>query len=320
MPRRAGVHGPDHELHLRQHRLRVVRPAADHVEHADALTVQAQVLGKGLAQEHLEAHPLEVAEGPRVLIQVTRRVALIRAVHQGDESPFLHEGGNLSPLRLARVDARRVVCAGMEEHHGARRRAAQGRHHALEVEAHGLGVPIRVGLHRQARALEDGGVVPPRRVGAPHLVRRCRQVRLHELRQHPQRASAREGLHGGDAPLADGRAVRPEREGLGEPLELPGAVDGGVLLVNGAPQVPQHVLLGLLHDLEDVGLALLRPVSSDAEVDLPRVLVCVVKLRRPQDRIDGRHRDVPEEGHRRRGVGPKGWARPRAKKGGQLRS
>jgi hypothetical protein len=54
------------------------------------LTVKAEVLGVGLGADELKAALHEVAHRPRVLVQVARREALVRAVEEREQLALLH--------------------------------------------------------------------------------------------------------------------------------------------------------------------------------------------------------------------------------------
>mmetsp|Transcript_24662 Transcript_24662/g.76803 ORF Transcript_24662/g.76803 Transcript_24662/m.76803 type:complete len:303 (-) Transcript_24662:39-947(-) len=294
---RAGVHGPDHELQLRQDRLGLIGAAADDVQHANALTVKPEVLREGLAHEHLEAHGEEEPDRESILVEAARSVALVRAVHQRRELLLLHEIRDLLPLVLGGVDARGVVRAGVEEDHGTRCGALQRGHHALKVQGPGLRLVVGVGLHREPRDLEDGVVVAPRGVGDPDLVHFRLHVRLDELGHNTQRAGARQGLHRGDAALLDGGRVRAKNELLRHRFQVRRAVDGAVLLVDAGAQLLEHLLLGLLNDLEHERLAILRAVGADPKIDLLGVGVSVVCQGRAKDGVNRCHSNVLEERH-----------------------
>mmetsp|Transcript_72430 Transcript_72430/g.223771 ORF Transcript_72430/g.223771 Transcript_72430/m.223771 type:complete len:295 (+) Transcript_72430:613-1497(+) len=294
MLRRARVHGPDHELQLREHGLCGLRAAADKVQHADALPVEPQVLREGLAHHHLEPAREEEPDGKGVLVQAAGGVALVGAVHEGEELARLHDLDDLPPLLLRGVHARGVVGAGVQEDQGALRRALQRVHHAREVQRLGVRLVVGVGLDRKARLREDGVVVAPGRVRDPDLVHRRRHVGLHKLGGHAERAGARERLDGGDAALLHGVALAKD-ELLRERLELSGTVDGAVFLVDAASELLEHLVLGLLDHVQDKGLALLRPVGADTQIHLSGVLVGIEQEGCSQDRVDGRLRDVAEQ-------------------------
>mmetsp|Transcript_128273 Transcript_128273/g.251272 ORF Transcript_128273/g.251272 Transcript_128273/m.251272 type:complete len:451 (-) Transcript_128273:18-1370(-) len=303
--RRAGVHRPDDHLQLREHGLGGVGARADDVQHADALAVEAQVLREGLAQVHVEAHGGEEPRREGVLVEGSRSVALVGAVHQGHKLLLHHDFRDLTPLVLRRVHARRVVRASVQQDvRPGRGLLLQRLVHAIEVEATRLRVVIGVGLHLQAGLLEDGVVVAPGRVRDPDGVRLRAEEALDELARHPQGAGARQRLHRGDAALRDGGAVLAEGELLRQTLEPRRAVDGAVLLVDRTAGLLQDLLLSLPHAVEHEGFPRFGPVGADAEVDLPRVRVGVVGEARAEDGVRRGDGDMVEQAH----ASENGWA------------
>mmetsp|Transcript_71340 Transcript_71340/g.209135 ORF Transcript_71340/g.209135 Transcript_71340/m.209135 type:complete len:267 (-) Transcript_71340:414-1214(-) len=188
--RRAGVHGPDHQLELREHCLRRGGAPTDDVQHADALAVEPQVLREGLAHAHLEAHGQEEADGKGVLVQAAGGVALVGAVHEGEELACLHDLRDLLPLVLCWVDSSGVVGASMEQDHGALCGALERRHHAIKVQGLGLCLVVWISLDCQASLGKDGVVVAPSGVRDQDLLHGVRHVPLHELGGHAEGACA----------------------------------------------------------------------------------------------------------------------------------
>lgn len=56
-----------------------------------------------------------------------------------------HDGGDLLPLILRRVDAGGVVRAGVQEDYGAAGCGPDGVEHAIDIQALGCGGEVRVG-------------------------------------------------------------------------------------------------------------------------------------------------------------------------------
>lgn len=147
----------------RSRRIRTRR--GNKVERTRALTVQTKVLGEGLRDAELEALLDKVADGPCVAGQIARREALVGGVEEGELATLAHECGDLLPLLLRGVDTGRVVCAGVEEDDGAGRRCPQRGHHAVKVEALGLGGEVGVVGEGEADICEDLVVIGPGWVG-----------------------------------------------------------------------------------------------------------------------------------------------------------
>merc|ERR1719401_865139 len=104
--------------------------ATGHGECANALAIQAKVFREGLRQEDWHTAVSKFALCIRVYFQIASRKALIRTVKPADVFLLLTHGQDLIPLLLGGVDARRVVCGGMQQHNGASWRLLNIRKHA----------------------------------------------------------------------------------------------------------------------------------------------------------------------------------------------
>lgn len=199
MHRRGGVHCARDALQLRQHRLRGCRVGQEDVEGADALRVQPHVLGVALRHEHLEAAGGEEAHRGGVHLEVAAGEPLVRDVEKGHQAAGRAHVRDRPPLRRARVDARGVVRAPVEDHNRAGGRGTQVRNHAcaatdmrvshavtqragrpqrrhtLEVQPRGGGVEVAVRFPLNFFVAENVFVVAPRRV------RDVRRAAGHEL-------------------------------------------------------------------------------------------------------------------------------------------
>lgn len=142
-------------------RARVRAGARDEVEGARALAVEAEVLGERLRHAELEAVRDEVAHRPGVVLQVSRREPLVGAVEEGEVLLGADRVRELDPLLVREVDAGRVVRACVQEEDAPLRGFLDGRHHAGEIEAFGLGREIGVGFDGQVHVGEDLVVVGP---------------------------------------------------------------------------------------------------------------------------------------------------------------
>mmetsp|Transcript_28537 Transcript_28537/g.66126 ORF Transcript_28537/g.66126 Transcript_28537/m.66126 type:complete len:250 (+) Transcript_28537:160-909(+) len=168
----ARVHGPDHQLQLREHCFGMVCRVADHMQHAHALSIETQVLGKRLAQEELKSHVGEEADGGGVLLQVAAGVSLVCTVQEGNEAALLHDLCNLLPLLRTRINACWVVGASVKQHKGTLlHRCAQRVQHPMEIKAETILLPVWVGVSLKARLLEDREMVAPGGIGVPNLMR-----------------------------------------------------------------------------------------------------------------------------------------------------
>lgn len=131
----------------------------DDVECPDALSVQSRVLGETLAHEERHASLDKVPHRPRVVLQIARREALVRAVEEGVVLLGEEDVGNFLPLLACRVDTGGVVRAGVEEEDGLGRGGAEEGEVGVEGEADRLGVVIGVVDRRAADVGKDGFVV-----------------------------------------------------------------------------------------------------------------------------------------------------------------
>ena len=114
-----------------------------------------------MCDQELEALLDEVADGPIVCAQRARGETLVCAVEEGELLPLLHDGGNLFPLILSRVDTGGVVCAGVEKDDAAFGCRLEGAEHAVKVEALGLLAEVWVVLDWEVDVGEDLVVVCP---------------------------------------------------------------------------------------------------------------------------------------------------------------
>ena len=135
--------------------------STDKVEGSGTLTVQTQVLGKRLGNAQFKALVDKVSNSPRVAYQVARREPLIGTVEEGEMLPLANDLCDKLPLLLGRIDAGRVVGAGVQEHDGPRQRGTKGEEHAFKVEALGFGREVRVFDHVQTDIVKDLVVISP---------------------------------------------------------------------------------------------------------------------------------------------------------------
>lgn len=189
----------------------------DKVEGTGALAIQAEVLGEGLGDAHLEALFHEVADGPGVAGQVARGEALVCGVEEGEVGSLAHDGGDLAPLVLAGVDAGGVVGARMQEDDGAGRRCPQRLQHAVKVQALGLLVEVGVVGDLEADIGKDLVVIGPcwaRQVDGGFL----RMELGEECATEVDGAGARDGLEGANLMRASQLWCDQSLGGLGIPV------------------------------------------------------------------------------------------------------
>lgn len=104
------------------------------------------------------------------------------------------------------------MAARVQQYHAVGRQGLQGSQHAVEVHATGGLVKIRVGVHLEAGAFEDGAVVVPGRVADPDFG--LREVALEEVGTDFQGAGATHSLHSGHATAGHGRVIGTEQQRL----------------------------------------------------------------------------------------------------------
>lgn len=103
----------------------------------------------------------EMTERIRIAVCIPTRKALVGHIEKSKVPLGLHHIANLAPLRLGRVNARGVMCAGVQQEDTVGRRSLDIGNHALEVEADGVLVVIAILLDLQTGVLEDSGMVRP---------------------------------------------------------------------------------------------------------------------------------------------------------------
>ena len=247
-----------------------------------SLSVEAHNFGKGLSNDHLKASVQEVTQTNTILVEVASDEALISSVEEGIEEVLLANASNLLPLSESRVDTGGVVGACVQEHGRAGSGVLQVLDHAIEVQALGLLVEVAVGAHLKASSSEDGVVVAPS--GRANIDGR-RSVLHQEVSDNAEGTGAGQSLGRCNAARADVGVVPAEEYTSGTLVEVLVAVNGRVLLVE-LVVVTNH-LFSLANNGEHVGLAVLRAVGTDAEVNLVGVGVGLVTGRQREDGVGG---------------------------------
>lgn len=195
-------------FHLRHHRSRLLRARRHSRERAHSFPVEAKILGVRLRQQNVVSVVHELPHRGRVFLGVPTRKALVGAVEKRHVGLGLHGLGNFAPLVRGGVHPRGVVRAGVEQKHRPGGRRGHVSQHPGQVEPAGGRVVVGVRLHVQARVLEDGHVVGPRRawqVNGAALPPEPRQ----ELPTQPQGPSPADRLHPPDAAFRKGYGLRP---------------------------------------------------------------------------------------------------------------
>jgi hypothetical protein len=217
----------------------------------------------------------EVTQSEGIRVGVAAGESLVGHVEEGVVVAGLDGLADLLPLLLGRVDAGRVVGAGVQQDDALLRHGLDVGHHALDVEADGLGVIVAVLLGLEAGVREDGDVVGPGRSRDVDGLRAWVESR-EEVGANAQRAGTGDALRDGDAALLHGSRLGAIGE-LGRSLgEARDAGDASVLMVGAGLE---QLLLGGSDRRQDVGLAGVIAVGADTQIDFLRVAVGLVRLR-----------------------------------------
>ena len=244
------------------------------------LTIQTHDLGKGLGNDHLEALIDEKAQSEGISVKGTGSEALIGGIEERIELSAFANFSNLTPLCLSGVDTGGVVGASVEEDAGTWCSSIQVSKHAVDIKSLGCLVEVSVLTDIDASTGEDLVMVAPGWVA--HVQGGGLELGQ-ELADDTQGTSSGESLDGGDVLGSDPWAVPTEDDTLGALAEFSEAVDGKVLLVERV--ISDDGSLGLAHDWENEGLAVVVTVCAHTQVDLLWVLVSLVPCREGQDCI-----------------------------------
>jgi hypothetical protein len=188
--------------------------------------------------------------------------------------------GDLLPLGRRRVDTGRVMGTGVEEDGGTGGSSLQVSDHTLVVKGDGVLVVVAVVLGLEAGILEDSLVVGPGRGRDANLLLAGAPA-LEESSSEAESAGAGDGLGDGEL-VEDGRVVSVGKLG-GSLREAGHTGDASVLLVGLALD---NALLGLADGGEDVGLARVIAVGTNAKIDLLAVGVGFESLGDTQDSLN----------------------------------
>lgn len=163
---------------------------------------------------------------------------------------------NLLPLFLGRINASRIMRAGVKEYDAALWQVLDVFDHAVDIKANGLWVVVPVLLDLQTRVFEDGSVVGPARVWDVDRLGSGEEA-LEERASYPQGTSTGNGLR--DRNVLDGSivAVCKESGSLGEGRNTS---NSSIFLVEATVY---DLLLGSLDGGKDVWLALVIAVCAN---------------------------------------------------------
>ena len=144
----------------------LLRASADHRVAASTLTVEAEVLGKGLEKHYVVSVLREELKGEAILFEVTASKALISTIECSEELLALDDLENFFPLGRCGIDTGWVVCADMEHDKGVVLGVVKVLLKAFKVESFGGGVIVAiVGPVLIAYNISDCSMDGPGRVG-----------------------------------------------------------------------------------------------------------------------------------------------------------
>lgn len=165
---------------------------------ADALAVEAHVLGEGGADGGLEAQLVDkVADGPGVLVDAARVEAQVGRVEDRVQAAGAHGVGDAGPALAGRVAPRRVVRAGVEDDGGVGLGGVQGCDQGVLVQGPGGVVVVGEPLDLEAHGLEEELVVGPGGRGQVDRLDACVGLAQGHSRQE-EGACPGEGLDAGE--------------------------------------------------------------------------------------------------------------------------
>jgi hypothetical protein len=131
------------------------------VEGSASLPIQREVLGKGLADQHLHARFHKNANTRRVLVQTITK-PLISTIKERQMAMRLHLGSQLFPLLGTQIDARGIVAAPLKDKDASRRGCPHGGDKCRKVDCMLRRIEVLVRDRLHIDVLKDVEVVPPR--------------------------------------------------------------------------------------------------------------------------------------------------------------
>ena len=282
-PGRAGQ-----RIAVREDRRKLARLLRHHVDRADAVAVEAEILVAAIGDDRLG----HFGEDPAYAVGIPLHPlaeALVGKVEQRQHAVLRDELGDLVPFGRRIVDAGGIVAAAVEQDRIARRRIAQRgaqRFHIRRAVGRGvLEIP-----RLEPEVLQDLRVVGPARRTHQHFA----DARpLGQRRRQPYRAGAAGGLHALNPALHRGIFAEHERHQRMDELHvaLGAEISFRILFLD-------QLALGRLDRTEHRRAALAGAVDADAEVDLVGPRVLVVQLDQREQRVGRLGGDGLEHGGR----------------------
>ena len=214
---------------------------------------------------------------------------MICEVDERQDAAIGGEAGDGLPGRLIRVDAGRIVAAGVQDDDVAGVRRREGVEHAVRVEPLvRTEVRIRAGL--ESGRPEDLGMVRPRRRRQPDSRRRSDAG--DEVSRHAERPCAAGRVERLDAPCRNRRVAGPEYQ-VPDWLEIGGVAGDRLVELGGLGFEDPPLRLGdRCEDRRDAGLV---DVDAGREADLGGSRVGDIGLGEAEDRVGGQRREAGRE-------------------------
>ncbi|EOA06823.1 WbpN [Herbaspirillum frisingense GSF30] len=282
--RRAGIVATHGQFQLAQHIGRLACLRAEHRQRTDALAVEREDFGEGIGEEERNLPTHRLAHRPDVFVQALGE-ALVGQVEEGQQTALFEHIDDLFPLRAGRIDAGRIVTAGVQQHHRALGQGIQLGQHALEVQALGLRIVVGVTLGLEAGAFEDADVVVPGRVRQPDGG--LREEARDQVGTHLECTRAAQGLH--DGQMFRRGQIRTEEQ-LGHRLAIGGMAFHGQIDVGRAGF--GHCRGSGAHRGQHRHHATAIGIDADGKVDLVAALVALELFHQAQDGIAGIRREM----------------------------
>lgn len=268
---RRGIVHPDEDLYLREHfgSRRVV--SADEMKCASSFAVKSHDLREGLSDHHFEALAHEVSESLTVFVEVSGDEPLVGCIEERIKAVLSADLCNLLPLLHRGIHSCRVVCACMKQDARARSRVLQIVNHTFEIKTFGFLVEVSVFAHIESNAGENLVVVTPSRIAD---VNWSWPVFLQKLSQNSQSSSATQRLGRCNSSASHIWMVPSEEH-------TSGTLGKGLVTINRTVLFVERMIISNgLFSLADHGeherLSVVRPISTDTQVDLSGVFVVLV--------------------------------------------
>lgn len=283
---RGRVVGSDDNLHLGEYFDGGIFVIAKNVEGTGSLTIETHGLGERLSNNHLETLVNKVAEAPGIIVEVAGSKALVGSVEEGVELVLFADFGDLFPFFSGGVNTGGVVGTSVEKDCRASRDLGEILKHTLDIKTLGRWLEESVVSNFDTSGAEHSFMVAPGRVTD---IEGSGSEFSEEFSNNTESTSSGKGLESGDKSVGNVGGVESELDTTGTLVEILETILSRVLLVK---ICVYNLVLGLLDDWENVGLAVVITVSSDTQIALVGVLIIVESNSEAENSIGGCHRDV----------------------------